>query len=240
MSIRSYVYCITNKTTKEFYFGSRYANVRLKRSAQDDLWKHYKTSSATVKSQIEEFGEASFDAVILIESDDFDDTYWFEQERIKENIRDPLCLNKFYKDKKKGHKVWSAAGAPKTLEHRKKIGDAQRGKGRNGKPLFVKTPKTKEETSLQQSKSAIKKHNCRSLEEKNRIASLQSASLSMNHAMKSAKEKEATRLKKIASFAAQTDERRAEINNRRAESARKRWETIRLSKSLQSEFRQIA
>lgn len=48
-AITPYVYKLTNKITNQFYYGYRRANVRLKLTPKNDLWKVYFSSSKDVK-----------------------------------------------------------------------------------------------------------------------------------------------------------------------------------------------
>ena len=103
----SYVYKITNIETNEFYIGSRTCKeVRTIRTPEQDLLIHYYTSSP-LKHQISESPE-KFKGEILFRSNESilnpktnkeeSVSYWYEQLLIKENIKNPLCLNKHYID----------------------------------------------------------------------------------------------------------------------------------------------
>jgi hypothetical protein len=122
MKAEPYVYSITNRDTKEFYFGSRWANVRLNRLAKDDFWIHYKSSSKKVKKAILEGGEEKFVGEILKTFETYDEAYWEEQKLIKQNIKNPLCLNEHFIDPDSKRKIFGVSG-PKSLEHRQKIGE---------------------------------------------------------------------------------------------------------------------
>lgn len=89
--ILPYVYLLTNKETKEFYIGYRCKNVSLGLKSTDDLGKKYFTSSKYVKPVF-----YKFDTLILAEFFSASHAYEFEQELIKQNIRNPLCLNGHY------------------------------------------------------------------------------------------------------------------------------------------------
>ena len=88
-----YIYCIKNLITGEFYYGSRYINSA---EPKDDLWVTYFTSSKSVKRLIELHGKESFSTLILSAHFDTEECFRKEQEFIKENIENPLCLNKQY------------------------------------------------------------------------------------------------------------------------------------------------
>lgn len=249
-----YVYKITNLVSGEFYFGSRYANVRHKRTAQDDLWNYYRSSSKVLKQSIENFGEHSFKAEIIFLNDDYIngentfECYWFEQNLIKEHIKNPLCLNRHYVDKDTGNDAWCVAGELKTPEHKERIGAAQRGQKRKpltpehlakisakllGKKHSLESVERmkisqrariiSEETKAKMSVGAIKKFSNRTAEERDRIALLQADSLKQNHKTKTPEQKMITKQKKILAFANQSPERKAEINAKRSASAKRRW-----------------
>ena len=93
---QSYVYKVTNKVTNQFYIGSRTENVTKCRNPEDDLWKHYFTSSKTVKHLIEEYGLDSFKIEILSTHNSYEDCFWEEQRLIFESKDHPLRLNKAY------------------------------------------------------------------------------------------------------------------------------------------------
>ena len=92
--ILPYVYKLTNKETSEFYIGYRYKNVKLGLRSIDDIGKVYFTSSKYIKPFFSKFSIS-----ILAEFFHPGDAYDFEQELIKENIKNPLCLNKHYQIK---------------------------------------------------------------------------------------------------------------------------------------------
>lgn len=128
---KGYVYYIKNLYTNEFYFGSRVANVRENRMSSEDLWKKYFTHSNNIKRLINEYGKESFEVKVLFESDDFDLIFWVEQDYIKNNIKDPLCLNRHYKDKDKNQKVFSFGGRKHREESKKMISRPAWNKGLN-------------------------------------------------------------------------------------------------------------
>ena len=107
-----YVYMITINSTGQFYIGSRTANARHHRLPADDLWICYYTSSRTIKRLISELGKDAFTVSVIHTNFDADDTYWFEQDTIKEHINNPLCLNKKYQDRASGNTIFSTAGKP--------------------------------------------------------------------------------------------------------------------------------
>ncbi len=83
--ILPYVYICVNKNNNEFYIGYRSGN---KLPSHEDLPK-YKTSSKLVKPIFDEFNW-----YIIAEFFDGNDAFIFEQDLIKENIHNPLNLNR--------------------------------------------------------------------------------------------------------------------------------------------------
>ena len=115
---QSYVYKVTNRITNQFYYGSRTENVRKKRLPEEDLWKHYFTSSKKVKDLINEYGIDSFDVEILSKHDSYEDCFWEEQRLIKESKDHPNRLNKAWVDPDTGKKVlttWNETEEEKKL-----------------------------------------------------------------------------------------------------------------------------
>jgi hypothetical protein len=116
-----YTYFVQNIITNQFYYGSRYKNTKLGRSAKEDFWIHYFTSSKEIKQLIKDFGKDSFNISILLESENYDNCYWYEQILIEKNIINPLCLNRYYRNKE-GSCKFSTAGVIMTRETKEKIG----------------------------------------------------------------------------------------------------------------------
>lgn len=112
-----YVYLVTNKITNEFYYGSRYHNIKQKRTPEEDFWVYYFTSSKKIKALIELYGTDSFEIKIIMKDLDYDKCYFYEQELIAKFLGTPLCLN--------GHCTktgkFSTAGNIPTAETRSKI-----------------------------------------------------------------------------------------------------------------------
>jgi hypothetical protein len=90
MKVYPYVYKVVNRITGEFYIGYREAN---RKKAELDIIS-YKTSSTKVRPIFDQF-ECFIIAEFFTETSG-SDAYWFEQELIKENINDILCLNQYY------------------------------------------------------------------------------------------------------------------------------------------------
>jgi hypothetical protein len=118
---QSYVYKITNKITNQFYYGSRTNNVKQNRHPEDDLWKHYFTSSSRIKEMIEEYGIDSFEYEILSKYDDYKDCFWEEQRLIFESKENKLRINKTYVDPVTGKKVLTTYN--ESLEEKQKRAD---------------------------------------------------------------------------------------------------------------------
>jgi hypothetical protein len=108
--LTGYVYKITHIESGQTYFGSRVANVGQGKSPEQDFWIRYFTSSTVITEMVEKFGKDAFITEILYRDADLDEVFWTEQDIIKENINDPLCLNQHYKDRSLGHKIWSTHG----------------------------------------------------------------------------------------------------------------------------------
>ena len=136
--IVSYVYKITNKITNQFYIGSRYRNINEKRSTESDLWIYYFTSSKDVTDLINLYGKESFNLEFVFYGNDNindDATYWVEQELIRENINDALCLNRQYQDRELGQQKFLLAGTESHRKGKKKGISPKKGK------IFGKTKK---------------------------------------------------------------------------------------------------
>ena len=46
----AYAYYLYHNPTDQYYYGSRYKNVRVKRQPNEDLWIHYFSSSTNIKN----------------------------------------------------------------------------------------------------------------------------------------------------------------------------------------------
>jgi len=109
----AYTYFIHNRITGQFYYGSRYKNIKLKRTPEQDFWKYYFTSSTLIKHLIKLYGKDSFDVELLFRNSDIEECFWKEQDYIKDKINNPLCLNRYYLDKESGKKTFSLVGLSK-------------------------------------------------------------------------------------------------------------------------------
>ena len=126
----AYTYYIVNKVTGQYYYGSRYRNISLNRTPAQDLWIYYYTSSTRIKQLIEEHGKDSFDISIIMENEDYDKCYMYEQQMINEHLNNALCLNQYCRLTNKFSTVLSD-------EAKEKISISKRGKTR--KPFSDET-----------------------------------------------------------------------------------------------------
>jgi hypothetical protein len=111
-----YVYILTHKITKQFYIGFRCHNVKKNVPSHLDIFE-YQSSSKKVKN----LGFSNFDVLILAEFFDKQSAYSYEQETIRENFKNPLCLNKTVF--KSNHFVHSEETHKKSVETRKRNGN---------------------------------------------------------------------------------------------------------------------
>jgi hypothetical protein len=139
----AYTYFVCNKNTNQFYYGSRYHNIKLNRHPTEDLWIHYFTSSKNIKKLIEEYGKDSFEFKILLQDSNYMNCYWYEQNLIKNNINNSLCINRHYIDSTTSSKVFSTAGVPCSDETKSKISAANTGKKQSLESNNKRSLKTK-------------------------------------------------------------------------------------------------
>ena len=137
--ILPYYYKIRNVNDDTYYFGSRHKN---KFPARSDLLKYYNTSSKYVKA----IGIENFIIEEIIEFENHNDAFSYEQIQIRNNKRDPLLLNRHYKNPEtlsksyfgstKGFKrpgvSLALKGIPKSFDTRKKMSESQKMRGGNG------------------------------------------------------------------------------------------------------------
>ena len=138
----AYTYYICNKNTNHFYYGSRCHNIKLNRHPTNDLWIYYFTSSKYIAELINIHGKDSFEFKILLE-DDRVKCYWYEQNLIKDNINNKLCINRHYIDPTTSCKVFSTAGVPVSAETRLKLSIANTGRTQTKESGIKKSLKTK-------------------------------------------------------------------------------------------------
>ena len=160
--IPAYVYYIKHLPTGKFYYGSRYKHIEKNLTPEDDLWKIYYSSSKEVARLRKETGNDSFEYKIIFTDTAFDKCFNYEQTLIKENIDDPLCINKRYFDSDKGSAVFCVYGKtlsskghpkreetkqrmrkPKSESHRANISKAQKSNGGNGPARHKEESKNK-------------------------------------------------------------------------------------------------
>jgi hypothetical protein len=133
-----YVYRLSHKSTGQFYIGYRKAN---ETPSHIDL-PEYKTSSDIIT----EMGFDNFDWAIVREFDNGEDAYWFEQRSIKENINNPLCLNKHYIDPDTGKRIFGFVGLNHTEESKSRMSYVLKGNTRSAKSWIVTGPDGTSET----------------------------------------------------------------------------------------------
>jgi hypothetical protein len=129
---------------------------------EDDLWKKYFSSSKKVRELRKQYGNESFEYCIIYKTFDTDECFRYEQNIIRENIDNVLCLNSRYFDIEKSKCVFSVFGKtlsskgkpkseitkqrmrqPKSAEHRKKISETQKANGGNGPSNHTEESKNK-------------------------------------------------------------------------------------------------
>jgi len=157
-----YVYFIRHITSEQFYYGARYKNSSKKILPENDLWIKYFTSSKKVQNLIKIYGKDDFLVSIIFCSFDEKECFALEQTLIKENIKDPKCLNVHYFDVDNSKKIFSVFGKslstkgrpksestkakmrkPKTPAHKKNISVSQKLRGGNGPKLHTQITKSK-------------------------------------------------------------------------------------------------
>lgn len=131
MILNTYTYLVKNKITSQYYYGSRKANVKFNRLPIEDFWKHYFTSSKSIKQLISKYGTDSFEFQIIHESENYEECFWLEQKLISENFKDPLCLNRHYILSTTGENRFSFNGCRHSVESIEKI--RKNHKGMTGK-----------------------------------------------------------------------------------------------------------
>ena len=156
------MYYVLHKPSGKFYYGSRYKHIDNKLLPEDDLWKHYFTSSKEILSLRTTSNDDSFDYRIIFTDVNADVCFEFEQQLIKEHINDPLCINKRYFDSSNGAKVYCTFGKtlsskgkpkseetknrmrkPKSVAHRLAMSKRQLANGGNGPTSHTNETKNK-------------------------------------------------------------------------------------------------
>ena len=150
-NIPAYVYYIKHIPSGKFYYGSRYRHIENEMLPEQDLWKIYFSSSKEIAKLRKETGDSSFEHSIIFTDSNTEKCFDYEQTLIKENIKNPLCINKRYFDSAKGTKVFSTYGKtlsskgkpkseetkekmrkPKSAAHKKTMSERQKARGGNG------------------------------------------------------------------------------------------------------------
>jgi hypothetical protein len=147
--MKPYTYLIKHRPSGKVYYGFRAAN---KVDPEDDLWKHYFTSSPGVQKLIEETGADSFDIEIrrvfetkeqavawetrvLTRCKVLHDDRWINQNvagYIVPTEESRKKISDFHKDK------------PKSDEHKRRLSESQKGKSKN----YVQTEEHKRKNSI--------------------------------------------------------------------------------------------
>jgi len=134
--MKPYTYLIKFKPTGQYYYGSRYKNVRLGINPEDDLMITYTTSSKDINSMIAEHGIEAFEWEVRRTFDTPEQaTAW--ETRVLRRCR-VLEDKKWLNGNIAGHilpteqsrkKISEAhSGKPKTEEHKKNLSKSQKGK----------------------------------------------------------------------------------------------------------------
>jgi len=96
-TISGYVYLLEFKDSGEYYYGSRYANIRLGITPETDLLNTYFTSSESVKQRLKSTPKDQVSAQIIFKHTDPDTLVEYEQDLIARHFEDPLLLNKAHR-----------------------------------------------------------------------------------------------------------------------------------------------
>lgn len=112
--IPAYTYKITCVPTCQFYYGYRERNIKLGRTPENDLWKHYFTNSKVIHSLIELYDLKNFEIEILDQSTDPEKLYWLEQEYIKNSWGNALLINQQYRIPNSGFGALRGKGTPES------------------------------------------------------------------------------------------------------------------------------
>jgi len=110
-AICGYVYLIEFKDSGEYYYGSRYANIRLGIIPEADLLNTYFTSSKSVKCMLASTPKDRVNAQIIFKHIDPNTLIEYEQSLIAQQFEDPLLLNKAHQ-----HGATPAFRAPDTYK----------------------------------------------------------------------------------------------------------------------------
>jgi len=156
--MKPYTYLIKHNPTNTYYYGVRYQNVKKKIPIVEDLWTKYFTSSPTIKKLISKYGVDSFsyeirkifntseqalawETKVLRRCNVLHSDKWINA-NIAGNIMPTIESNKKISDFHKGK--------PKSEEHKRKIGIANKGK---------KKPPVSDETRKKLSEAGSGKNN---------------------------------------------------------------------------------
>ena len=153
----AYTYLITNKITHQFYYGSRYQNIKLKRTPEQDLWIFYFTSSKEIKKLLKEYDRNFFEISIVFKSESYNECYWQEQDLIKISVINPLCLNKHYVDRLSGKNMFSMSGKTMSQKSRDKMSKSRTGVSRDPEIMKKVVETKRKKGNLGPTKESIEK-----------------------------------------------------------------------------------
>lgn len=134
--MRAYTYLIKFKPTGQYYYGSRYKNVRLGISPKDDLMVTYTTSSKDINGLIAEYGIEAFEWEVRRTFDTPEQAVAWETRVLRRCrvLEDKKWLNgniagHILPTEQSRKKISEAhSGKPKTEEHKKNLSKSQKGK----------------------------------------------------------------------------------------------------------------
>jgi len=139
--------------TGKCYYGSRYKNVRLKRTAEEDLMLMYQTSCKEIKRLVKEYGLEAFDWEVRRKFEEPKQSVEWEKKVLR---RSKVLLNqdKWINGNIAGHILATPEsckkisdfhkGKPKSEDHKKKIGLANKGKPKE----YTRSDKYRKDMSL--------------------------------------------------------------------------------------------
>lgn len=144
--MKFYTYKIQHKNTKQFYIGSRLCRKeKYFKFEHLDFGIEYKSSSKLVK----EIGFDDFELVYFNDNfDDYHSCYIFEQDMIKENIQNPLCLNQSHRNPDDNKQKFYSYGREVSQETRDKISRSNTGKKHINRKRVSHSEETKHKQSL--------------------------------------------------------------------------------------------
>ena len=132
MKYTAYTYLIKCNPTGQLYYGVRYAKNRETMVPEDDLWRHYFTSSNRVYFLLEKYGKDAFTVKVDRVFDNAKDAIEYEVEYLLENLTEQYLngnINGAVLPKQEYYDKISAyhKGKPKSEEHKRKISESNKG-----------------------------------------------------------------------------------------------------------------